>query len=200
MAFSREDTRVAKKQDAALNKMACAEILHSYHPDLRKIRLKALQRWINQRLIELCEGVEDDILAGTVHNFLNDARDKAGDLDPSGGLDGRQLQQLLESFVGPTGARIFVGELFALLKSGEESGLEGVPRELAVEKRDAEVDAMRIISRERECRDQQDERRYRRDGRGPRPRTACACVRCGRARPFPPPQRASTGSSWRWGR
>ena len=99
-----------------------------YRPTVTKINVERLRLWIDKRLTELLDGLEDEILWDMVFNFLADAqkrsRKEGPEVNPTGGLDRKVLKEAIVGFLGQSKSTIFVNELFAKLKEAEERGEE----------------------------------------------------------------------------
>ena len=101
---------------------------YEYRPTVTKINVDRLRPWIDKRLTELLDGLEDEILWDMVFNFLADAqkrsRKEGPEVNPTGGLDRKILKEAIVGFLGQSKSTIFVNELFAKLKEAEERGEE----------------------------------------------------------------------------
>lgn len=120
--------------------------ISSYKPEILKIKIVPFRSWIEKRLTELLEGLEDEILFSLVFNYLEDAQKRAKReglaANPSGGLSATEVYTALTGFLGQKVARDFVVELFKLLQEAQDSPT-GLPEILAV--KEAEETAFGII-------------------------------------------------------
>ena len=124
----------------------------SYKPQILKIKIGPFRPWIEKRLTELLEGLEDEILWGLVFNYLEDAQKRSKHegpaVNPSGGLNAKEIQTALSGFLGTKNSRNFTIELFNLLAKAETSET-GIPPEFNMKPEDAEKEALRIIQGKR---------------------------------------------------
>jgi serine/arginine repetitive matrix protein 1 len=82
-----------------------------------KIRLDVIKPWITKRIGQLL-GMEDDVVTEFIFNQLDEK-----DVDP------RKMQINLTGFLNGKNARIFIGEMWAMLDSAQKSE-KGIPQEL----------------------------------------------------------------------
>lgn len=124
--------------------------ISSFQPEILKIKIEPFRDWIERRLPELLEGLEDEILCSLVFNYLEDAQKRAKRegpaANPSGGLTAEQVFTALSGFLGTKKARDFIVELFTLLQEAQNSP-DGIPAEFAVKA--AESAAFDIIDRKK---------------------------------------------------
>ena len=122
----------------------------SYKPEILKIKIESFRFWIERRLTEILEGLEDEILWSLVFNYLEDAYKRAkregSTANPSGGLSATEILTALTGFLGHQKSRDFVIQLFTLLREAEESP-GGIPPEFAA--KEAESEAYGIIENKR---------------------------------------------------
>ena len=125
-------------------------------------------------MTELLDGLEDEILWGMVYNFLEDAQRRAAkegpEVNPTGGLDRKDITEALQGFLGQAKAQLFVQELFAKLKEVEmtDEALEIIsaarkPEKSLSERVEREVRSLRDDrhDRERHGRERYDRERHR---------------------------------------
>lgn len=124
----------------------------SYKPQILKIKIAHFRSWIEKRLTELLEGLEDEILWGLVFNYLEDAQKRSKRegpaANPSGGLSAKEIQTALSGFLGPKLSRDFTTELFTLLAEAEVSDT-GIPPKFNMNPQEAEKEAFGIIQTKR---------------------------------------------------
>lgn len=124
----------------------------SYKPQILKIKIGPFRSWIEKRLTELLEGLEDEILWGLVFNYLEDAQKRSKRegpaSNPSGGLNAKEIQTALSGFLGPKNSRDFTTELFELLAKAEAND-NGIPPEFNMKPEEAENEAFGIIQSKR---------------------------------------------------
>jgi hypothetical protein len=143
--------------------------MSEYKPNIFKIKIHRLKAWIEDRLTQLLDGLEDEILWGMVYNFLEDAQRRAlregPEVNPTGGLERKDLTEALLGFLGQAKAASFVQELFEKLKQIEmtDEALEIISTARKPEKTLSE----RV---EREVRSSRDRDEMDRDRRGERGR------------------------------
>ena len=106
-----QDNRFSDKEKKLLKQMKFEESLTT-KIDTKKVKLDVLKPWITERIAKIL-GMEDDVLVEFIFNQLD-----TKDPDP------RKMQINLTGFVNGKNARIFMGELWALLASAQatESG------------------------------------------------------------------------------
>ncbi len=92
--------------------------------DMRRVKLDVMKPWISKRLAEIL-GIEDDVVVEFVFNQLED------DKDP----DPRKMQINLTGFLNGKNARVFMGELWAMLDSAQKNE-SGIPQQLLDEKKE----------------------------------------------------------------
>ena len=126
--------------------------LSSYKPQILKIKITHFRFWIEKRLTELLDGLEDEILWSLVYNYLEAAQNRAKKegpaANPSGGLKAEDIKTALSGFLGAKQATAFVEELFGLLKEAEENGT-GIPAEFGMKPEEAVKEAFGIIEDKR---------------------------------------------------
>lgn len=126
--------------------------LSSYKPQILKIKITHFRFWIEKRLTELLDGLEDEILWSLVYNYLEVAQNRAKKegpaANPSGGLKAEDIKTALSGFLGAKQAAAFVDELFGLLKEAEENGT-GIPAEFGMKPEEAVKEAFGIIEDKR---------------------------------------------------
>ncbi len=156
--------------------------MSEYKPNISKIKIHRLKTWIEDRLTDLLDGLEDEILWGMVYNFLEDAQKRAvkegPEVNPSGGLDRRAITEALLGFLGQVKAAKFVQELFEKLKEAEmtDEALEIISTARKPEKSLSERVEREIRQADSRGRDYRSEyrnghdRRSDRDGRSERDR------------------------------
>lgn len=119
-----------------------------YKIQIMAIKIHSFRSWIESRLTELLEGLEDEILWSLVFNYLEDAQKKAKRegpaANPSGSLSQSEVTTALTGFLGAKAATTFVNELFSLLQKAQENG--GIPPEFAIRPEVAEKEAFSIIN------------------------------------------------------
>jgi hypothetical protein len=124
----------------------------TYKPQILKIKIGPFRPWIEKRLTQLLEGLEDEILWGLVFNYLEDAQKRSKRegpaANPSGGLNAKEIQTALSGFLGSKQSRDFTVELFTLLAKAEASD-SGIPPEFNMKPEDAEIEAFAIIQSKR---------------------------------------------------
>lgn len=124
----------------------------SYKPQILKIKIGHFRAWIEKRLTDLLDGMEDEILWSLVFNYLEDAQKRAKRegpaANPSGGLNAKDIQTALSGFLGAKSSRDFTAELFTLLAKAEESET-GIPPEFNMNPQEAENEAFGIIQSKR---------------------------------------------------
>jgi hypothetical protein len=122
-----------------------------YKIQIMAIKIHSFRSWIESRLTELLEGLEDEILWSLVFNYLEDAQKKAKRegpaANPSGSLSQSEITTALTGFLGAKAATTFVNELFSLLQKAQENG--GIPPEFAIRPEVAEKEAFSIINEKR---------------------------------------------------
>ena len=120
----------------------------AYKPQILKIKITHFRLWIEKRLTELLDGLEDEILWSLVYNYLEAAQNRAKKegpaANPSGGLKAEDIKTALSGFLGAKQATAFVDELFGLLKEAEENGT-GIPAEFGMKPEEAVKEAFGII-------------------------------------------------------
>ena len=106
-----QDNRFSDKEKKLLKQMKFEESL-LVKIDTKKVKLDVLKPWITERIAKIL-GMEDDVLVEFIFNQLD-----TKDPDP------RKMQINLTGFVNGKNARLFMGELWALLASAQatESG------------------------------------------------------------------------------
>lgn len=126
--------------------------ISAYKPQILKIKINYFHSWIERRLTQLLEGMEDEILWSLVFNYLEEAQKRAKKegpaANPSGGLKAEEIQTALSGFLGQKPASNFVNELFTLLKEAEESET-GIPAEFGLKPEEAVKEAFGIIEDKR---------------------------------------------------
>ena len=126
--------------------------VNSYKPQIIKIKIDHFRSWIEKRLTDLLEGLEDEILWGLVFNYLEDAQKRSKRegpaANPSGGLNAKEIQIALSGFLGPKLSRDFTTELFTLLAEAEASDT-GIPSKFNMNPQEAENEAFGIIHSKR---------------------------------------------------
>lgn len=136
-----------------MSKMAGRESVTNceYKIQIMAIKIHSFRSWIESRLTELLEGLEDEILWSLVFNYLEDAQKKAKRegpaANPSGSLSQSEITTALTGFLGAKAATAFVNELFSLLQKAQENG--GIPPEFAIRPEVAEKEAFSIINEKR---------------------------------------------------
>ncbi|CAF4567807.1 unnamed protein product, partial [Rotaria sp. Silwood2] len=146
-----QDSRFANKQKKLLKQMKFPDNIDT-KIDMSKVNLDVIKSWITTRLAELL-GLEDDVVIEFVFNQLEDKSP-----------DPKMMQINLTGFLGGSKARLFIGELWNLLASGQ-SLPDGIPAELVemkkkyLQKKKEEDDRLRDV-RKRE------EDSYRHDTKG----------------------------------
>merc|ERR1719429_34934 len=91
--------------------------------EMKKVKLDVMKPWISDRVSTLL-GMEDDVIVEFIFNQL-----EAKDPDP------RKMQINLTGFLNGKNARIFMGELWALLDSAQKTS-SGIPQELIDKKKE----------------------------------------------------------------
>jgi len=117
-----QDNRFSDKEKKLLKQMKFDESLAT-KIDIKKIKLDVLKPWITERIAQIL-GMEDDVLVEFIFNQLD-----TKDPDP------RKMQINLTGFVNGKNARIFMGELWSLLDSAQNTE-SGIPQELIDKKKE----------------------------------------------------------------
>lgn len=124
----------------------------NYQPQILKIKIGPFRNWIERRLTEILDGMEDEILWGLVFNYLEDAQKRCKRegpaANPSGGLNAAEIKTAISGFLGPKVSTDFIAELFTLLEKAEQSDT-GIPPEFQMSQDEAENEAYGIIHRQR---------------------------------------------------
>ena len=127
-------------------------VISAYKPHILKIKINHFRSWIERRLTQLLEGLEDEILWSLVYNYLEEAQKRAKKegpaANPTGGLKAEEIKTALSGFLGQKQAAKFVEELFRLLKEAEESET-GIPAEFGLKPEEAVKEAFGIIEDKR---------------------------------------------------
>lgn len=127
-------------------------LITSYKPQILQIKISYFRSWIEKRLTQMLDGLEDEILWGLVYNYLEDAQKRAKRegpaSNPSGGLNAKEIQTALSGFLGAKQSLDFTVELFTLLQKAEQSGT-GIPPEFNMRPEEAENEALGIIQSKR---------------------------------------------------
>jgi len=117
-----QDNRFSDKEKKLLKQMKFEESL-LVKIDTKKVKLDVLKPWITERIAKIL-GMEDDVLVEFIFNQLD-----TKDPDP------RKMQINLTGFVNGKNARLFMGELWALLASAQATE-SGIPQELIDKKKE----------------------------------------------------------------
>merc|ERR1712083_1020672 len=117
-----QDNRFSDKEKKLMKQMKFEEVLGK-KVDMSKIKLDVLKPWITKRISEMLK-MEDDVVVEFIFNQLEEK-------EP----DPRKIQINLTGFLNGKYARIFMGELWALLDSAQNSE-NGIPVELVNAKMD----------------------------------------------------------------
>merc|ERR1712083_493186 len=117
-----QDNRFSDKEKKLMKQMKFEEVLGK-KVDMTKVKLDVLKPWITKRISEMLK-MEDDVVVEFIFNQLEEK-------EP----DPRKIQINLTGFLNGKYARIFMGELWALLDSAQNSE-NGIPVELVNAKMD----------------------------------------------------------------
>ncbi|KAL3245147.1 hypothetical protein MRX96_018284 [Rhipicephalus microplus] len=119
--FSQQDNRFTDKQKKLLKQLRFHDVLNK-RVDMTKVNLDTVKPWITKKITELL-GMEDEVVVEFVFNQLE------ADKHP----DPRMMQINLTGFLNGKNARDFMGEMWTLLLSAQETG--GIPAEILEEKK-----------------------------------------------------------------
>ena len=98
---------------------------------MTRVKLDVLKPWINQRVANYLNGLEDDVVVEFVFNQLEDKNP-----------DPRKMQINLTGFLNGKNARLFMGELWNMLDAAQ-SNPAGIPQEL-IDKKKEEIKSRRV--------------------------------------------------------
>merc|ERR1712048_543995 len=101
-----QDARFPDKQKKLLKSMRFERGLEE-KVDMEKVNLDVVKPWIQKRITELLGGIEDEVLIAYIFELLESSRYP----------DPKELQISVTGFLNSKNARIFMGELWALLAS-----------------------------------------------------------------------------------
>ncbi|OAD60543.1 Serine/arginine repetitive matrix protein 1, partial [Eufriesea mexicana] len=147
-----QDTRFSDKEKKLLKQMKFGDSL-TQKVDMSKVKLDVIKPWITTKITQIL-GMEDDVVVEFVYNQLEEKFP-----------DPRKMQINLTGFLNGRNARSFMGELWDLLVSAQES-VTGIPEAFLQQKKDQIKKRLVIISffrhRDRRDRDRRSRSRDRR--------------------------------------
>ncbi|KMQ91333.1 proactivator polypeptide, partial [Lasius niger] len=117
-----QDTRFSDKEKKLLKQMKFGDSL-TQKVDMSKVKLDVIKPWITTKITQIL-GMEDDVVIEFVNNQLEEKFP-----------DPRKMQINLTGFLNGRNARSFMGELWDLLVSAQES-VTGIPEAFLQQKKD----------------------------------------------------------------
>jgi len=117
-----QDNRFVNKQKKLMKSMKFAENIDA-KVDMKKVNLETLKPWIHERVTDMLT-FEDDVVVAYIYNSLEEQFP-----------DPKTLQINLTGFLNGKNSRMFMGELWKLLISAQQSP-HGIPEELINQKKE----------------------------------------------------------------
>uniref|UniRef100_A0A1A9ZS89 Serine/arginine repetitive matrix protein 1 n=1 Tax=Glossina pallidipes TaxID=7398 RepID=A0A1A9ZS89_GLOPL len=118
-----QDTRFSDKEKKLMKQMKFGDCLNK-RVDMSKVKLDVLRPWISKKITDILH-IEDDVVAEFVYNQLEEEKFPCP----------KKMQINMTGFLNGPNARQFMGELWSLLLSAQESE-SGIPAEFIQQKKD----------------------------------------------------------------
>ncbi|EEC15776.1 serine/arginine regulated nuclear matrix protein, putative, partial [Ixodes scapularis] len=118
-----QDNRFTDKQKKLLKQLKFHDVLNK-RVDMNKVNLDTIKPWITRKITDFL-GMEDEVVVEFVFNQLEAEKHP----------DGRMMQINLTGFLNGKNARDFMGDLWVLLLSAQES-VGGIPAEFLEQKKE----------------------------------------------------------------
>ena len=103
--------------------------------DMKKVSLAAMKPFITDKLNQLMQPVEDEVIIEYVFSQLEQSQYP----------DGKSMQMMMTGFLGKTKSRVFMEDLWNILADAQENEF-GLPREL-IEMKKTEMLKKKVISK-----------------------------------------------------